>query len=393
MAKQAKVVVGVPTNSIGGREEMSGIFRYLGERPAWDVRFFDSRTDIVKGELARAAADADGVILSIDCDSEALARKLLADGLKVVVTSDRLARHYVHRANCRVLLLDGFAIGRDAAQHFNSLGRFSAYGFVHGPAPLPWSADREKGFRANAPARTPVHVFPQTYREGDVSPVIPPDALDAFIRALPKPAAVFGANDLFASQVIAACARTGARVPADVAVLGGDNEPLLCENTRPKLSSLRLAFDDLGYAAARTMDRLLRGGRVPARVVRVGGTRLFTRGSTAHIPPAAALVERARAFIAARACEGIGVRDVVAHTGVSRSLLDLRFRQTLGRSVLQEILDRRLAELRRRLKTTTDPVLRLGRECGFNDPDHLMRLFKARTGLTMRQYRRTPAAR
>ena len=123
------------------------------------------------------------------------------------------------------------------------------------------------------------------------------------------------------------------------------------------------------------------------RTVRVAGTSLFERGSTARVPPATALVENALGYIAEHACRGIRVDDVASHVGVSRSLLDLRFRQVCEKSVLKEILEVRLAEVRRQLTKTDHTILQIGRDCGFNDPDNLKRLFRSRYGMSMRQYR------
>lgn len=388
MKKHWKVVLGIPTNSIGGREEMSGVFRWLGEHPVWEPKFFDTRTDILNGEFEAAAHGADGAIVATTGRGAALISRLLAMRLKVVTTDEAMSGAFAGRRGFRALTLDGFAVGRDAAHHFNSLGRFASYGFVHGPAPLAWSVDRERGFRAAAPARIPVFAFPEKYRRGDVSPLIPPKKLAAFLRSLPKPAAVMGANDLFASQVLSVCENEGIAVPGEVAVLGCDNEPLICENTRPRLSSLRLAFGELGYRAAAALDAMLRGAAAPAPPP-VAGTRLFERGSSARVPPATALVDKALAFIAECAKDGISSRDVVAHCGVSRSLLDLRFRQLRGRSILAEITDRRMEALEKALAESRAPIVRVGRECGFRDAANLKRTFRARTGMTMGEWRKS----
>ena len=230
--------------------------------------------------------------------------------------------------------------------------------------------------------------FPDGGTRHDAPPVIQPESLSAWLAALPKPAAVFGANDLFASEVLAVCGRLGVKVPQQVAVLGCDNDPLIWTNTRPQLTSFQLPFRELGYKAAELLYSLLCGKRPPLRTIRVSGSRLFARASSANIPPSATLVERAKSFIAEHACEGICVPDVTACLGVSRSLLDLRFRQVCGQSVKDRILAVRLAEVRRQLAETSRSILQIGRDCGFNDPDNLKRLFKRRFGLTMRQYRR-----
>ena len=79
--------------------------------------------------------------------------------------------------------------------------------------------------------------------------------------------------------------------------------------------------------------------------------------------------------------------DVAAHIGVSRSLLDLRFRQVCDKAVLEDILNVRLSEVKRLLEKTNRTILQIGLDCGFNDPDNLKRLFKKRFGMSMREYR------
>ena len=312
--------------------------------------------------------------------------------LKIVVTNDRIAQAFAKCPRFRSLLIDSVSVGKDAARYFNSLGNFASYGFVHGPIRCPWSLEREKGFRSVLPRKAPVFAFPEDSSEqaplDDSQPMIAHDKLMEWLSGLPKPAAIFGANDLFARDVLTKCGKLGLKVPSQVAVIGCDNDPLIWSNTYPQLSSLRLPFRDLGYQAAKTLDLLLHNKHPPQQTIRVGGTHLFERASSAHIPPATALVENARAYIAERACDGIKPADVVSHVGVSRSLLDLRFRQVAGKSILEDILDVRLAEVRRQLKETDRAILQIGRDCGFNDLDNLKRLFKKRYGMSMREFRR-----
>ena len=387
---RARVVVAIPTNGNDGREQMSGVFDYVNAHPHWEMHIVNTRTDIAHGGLEAAAKDADGIILSIHRAGQLPPPDFPADRVKMVVTNDHLVPLYRDRPNCRTLLLDSVAIGRDAARHFNALGRFAAYGFVHGHIRFPWSVERESGFRTLVPGKAPLFVFPDGATDtppDNTAGVIHQERLAAWLAALPKPAAVFGANDLFASEVLAACGRLGVKVPQQVAVLGCDNDPLIWMNTRPQLTSLQLPFRELGYRAAKMLDSLLCGNTPPHRTVRVSGTRLYVRASSASLPPSVMLVERAKSVIAAHACDGLRARDVAEQLGVSRSLLDLRFRQVCGRSVLDHILSARLDEVKRQLAETGYAILQIGRNCGFNDPDNLKRLFRGRFGLTMRQFR------
>ena len=396
---KANVVVAIPTNGSDGREHMSGVFDYVNEHPHWIVQTINMRTAIVNGMLYDALEDADGLILYIAYDIDRLADRIIGENpqLKIVVTNEYLVPLFARHPHCRSLLIDSEAVGKDAAHYFNSLGRFASYGFVHGAIRFPWSVEREEGFRSAMPRNTPFFVYPGggagDAQTGPDAPAISLDELATWLGGLPKPAAVFGANDIFATKVLIACEQTGLKVPSQVTVVGCDNDPLVFSSTNPPLSSLQLPFRELGYRAAATLDKLLRNRNPSRSTIRVAGTHLFERGSSAHIPPAAALVGKAREYIAEHACDGIRPNDVIAHVGVSRSLLNLRFRQACGKSVNEDILDVRLAEVRRQLERTDHTILQIGRDCGFNNPDHLKRLFKRRFGSSMRQYRDRLASR
>ena len=390
---KANVVVAIPTNGNDGREQMSGVFDYASKHTDWSIQIVNTRTDIANGVLEAALKNANGVLLSIAYGITEMSEQMLFENpkLKFVVTNDHLVPLYEKSENCRTLLLDNESIGRDAARYLVSLGRFSSYGFVHGAIRYPWSIERERGFRSALPSKAQLFVFTgDTLGEvpdDAVNPVISPREMGKWLEKLPKPAAVFGANDLFARMVLTGCEQLGIKVPQEVTVVGCDNDPLVWGSARPPLSSFQLPFRELGYKAAQTLDHLLRGRKTPRLTIRVAGTHLFERASSTRIPPATALVEKARGYIAEHACEGIRVGDVVSYLGVSRALLDIRFRQVCRKSVLEEILDVRLAEVRRQLVKTNHTILQIGENCGFNDPDNLKRLFRKRFGMSMRDYR------
>lgn len=387
-----KIVIAIPTNGSNGRELMSGVFQYLNEHPRWEIQTIITATGVRTGGLEVAASDADGILIAMSCSKELLDKVQSRKTIKIVACDDGIVRLCRGRSGCRTLQLDSVSIGKDVAQYLNSLGRFAAYGFVHGPFRQPWSVDRERGFRSFMPHGMKLHVFHGNDSQESASPIIHQTQLSEWIAGLPKPVAVFGANDRFANEVLIVCRRLGLKVPQQVAVIGCDNDPFVCTNAVPALSSLQLPFRTLGYRAAATLDRMLTGKPVPTKTVYISGSRLFARASTANMPPAAALVEKAGNFIAEHAFDGIRVGDVARHLGVSRTLLDLRFRQMRGESVLSRIQEVRLAEVRRQLVETNNTILQIGRNSGFNDPDNLKRLFKKRFGTSMRQYRQNNAA-
>ena len=140
--------------------------------------------------------------------------------------------------------------------------------------------------------------------------------------------------------------------------------------------------------AASLLDKMLRS-RTPkgTRHLFSDVKRVVLRESTPHLPPSEGVVTRAKEFIAKHATEGITPADVAAHLGISRTLLDLRFRETQKTTVGRLITATKLAEVERRLRLTSLSITSIQELCGFASSNALKNLFKARYGVSMRAYR------
>ena len=176
------------------------------------------------------------------------------------------------------------------------------------------------------------------------------------VSKLKRPAAVLTANDDRAFELLKVLAAKRIAVPRGVAVLGVDNDELICENTHPRLSSLQPDFEEEGRLAAETLDRLMHGKTFTARTLLVGVRRIVQRESTAELSHTGQLMQKAVANIDRHALEGIVVNDVVRHLKCSRRLADLRFRELQGHTILTAITERRLDEVKRRLASTREKM-------------------------------------
>ena len=200
------------------------------------------------------------------------------------------------------------------------------------------------------------------------------------------------ADDSIAMDVLQACSAARLRVPNDIAVLGVDDEEFICESTTPQLSSIRPNFTEAGRLAAETLERLMRNSlrnKDGASEITVRGeSEIIRRASTSRETSSGQLVQRALAFIHHNAKRGIGVRDVVAHLRVSRSLADLRFREVRGESILSVITAARLGELKAKLARTDEPIGEVTRRLGWANENYPKNLFRKHFGITMNEYRR-----
>ena len=301
----------------------------------------------------------------------------------VGMEDERLTR----RTDTTVIRNDNEDIGAFAARHFLSLGRFNSFGFVTTNTDESWSALRAQGFqRILAADGLDSHQFRTNFVPGSSEDLA---RLTRWVRELPKPAAVFAAYDRRAIHVLSACKDAGLSVPGQVAVIGVDNDRLLCDFADPPLSSIAPDHEEEGRIAAQTLDAMMRERprKRPDRIL-ITGKRIVERESARQTTPATALLRRATDYIVRNAAKNIKTADVAKHLGVSRSLLDLRFREANGKTTSAFISETRLAEVRRRLRKTKQSIRGISRECGFANPNHLKNLFKRHFGMSMREYRK-----
>ena len=388
--RQRKILVAIPTNGPDGRLRVAGVLKYANTRTNWDLRIVSSRTAFTDAEVRELLVGGlDGCILAAYTPA---VEEILKKRIPTILALENMHQQIGERPNCLSVLMDNHEIGRLAAEHFKSLGRFASYAFIPAPPKIPWSLERKAAFFENADKRSNFFEFPESEFEmvnmtGEAGIQVRTEELVDFLKSLPRPAAVFAANDLLAVQVVKACRVAHIKVPTSLAVIGCDNDELLCQGEKPALTSILPGFEKAGFAAARALDSLIRGKRPGAHELRIPGAALVPRASTTTLPPAVAVVNAAMDYIRKHATEGISTSDVIEQLHISRSLLDLRFRQLRNESVMDAILGIRLAAVRDRIEKTDRKFLTIGAECGFRNPDYLKRLFRKRFGMSMRAWR------
>ncbi|MBE0534967.1 MAG: DNA-binding transcriptional regulator [Phycisphaerae bacterium] len=211
--------------------------------------------------------------------------------------------------------------------------------------------------------------------------------LAQWLTTLPKPVGLMCCNDDRALQVTEVCERAGVLVPEDVAILGVDNDVLVCDLSDPPISSIALNIENAGYEAARLLDSLMHGTPMDGQIVPVTATHIVTRQSTDVLAVADADLKAALRFIRGNAHRALQVNDVVKATTVSRRVLEKKFQSQLRRSVHREIRRVRIDLIRQLLVSTDLPVTEIARKAGFDGIAHVARYFREETGMSLRQYR------
>lgn len=379
--KPKKVIAAMPIANTPGRRRLGGLLRYANSGHPWNLQLLTDPQTLTPQAIADAEkSGVDGIIAIAD---KANVAALAASPIPTVVMCDgKYPSLHGLRSPTVFVSNDEIAGGETVAEFFRSHGTYASYGFVPDEAGRIWSRLRERGFRQHL-GRFSQRVH--TFGGGDLA---------AWLRKLPKPAAVMAAYDFRAKDVVETCNAAGIDVPRQVSVVGMDNDELICDYTSPTITSLTVDHEAYTYAAAKLLDELMRSRRKRGqeRKILTGHKQVVERESTAYMASSAHIVTKAMDFIAENACRGITVEDVISHLGVSRRLAYLRFAQYGRQSIRREIEKCRLEKVRYYLKSSRLPVGRISILCGYENPQRLMYVFKSSTGMTMTEYRRAHSA-
>ena len=383
------VLVAIDLAYQNGRDYYAGILRHLDTaRRRWNIHLV--RHGLTCDVLTRERmAGIDGVMFDYTASDDVI--PLLADLSLPCVALDcaRPDLFGARRRNLAFVDIDSDAIGRRAAEFLSAQGRYATFGAIGYEAACNWSERRIRSFEGKIAAGAG-ETRTLRIRRADIGNPATREAVRDWIANLPRPTAVMAVCDELARLLTDIVTAAGVRVPQEIAVLGVDNEWILCTHLSPTLSSIQPDFVRSGFLAAECMDRFLRRGTgrdagVLRRVSPVKG--IIGRESTAPSSTTGRMVLKAEEFVRSHAGEHIHVDDVARHLGVSRRLLDLRFREVTGRTVLDAIHAEQLENVRHLLRTTSLSITEISRLYSFRSENHLKRLFKQAFGQTMSGYR------
>lgn len=383
MSEIPKVALLIETARGYGRGLLRGIVRYARLHGPWS--FYVTPGDFEQAVPEMRQWGGTGVIARME--NAKIGEAVLATGLPVIALdlSDlQLAPGSPLAELCEVRS-DSRKAARMAAEHLLERG-FMEFAFVGIPGRV-WSRRREESFceRIREAGREPLVYPPPRKRDGEWGRE---QAIMAqWLRGLPKPVGIMACNDDRGRQVLEACRAAGIRVPEEAAVIGVDNDELLCELSDPPLSSVALNAERGGYEVAALLDQMMRGRVTKKQRILVEPQWVETRRSTDVMALDDRDVAAALRFIQDHAGSPIQVSDVVRSVALSRRTLEMRFRRLLGRSVHDEI-ERAHLERAKRLLTETDlNVPRVAEASGFASASYFGAVFRRRNGMTPAKFR------
>ena len=341
-----RVALLIPTATGFGREIFRGVASYVETHTDWTIHFHTTLGMEFPADLPGWGPD--GVIALVYRSSTAEQIEHL--GVPVVDVSQSALRPQFAQVHT-----DGPAVGRMAAEHFLERG-FETFAYW-GDGSL-YCRLREKGFVERL-----AEAGKSVTRVG--SGLAPAESRRRLM-GLDRPLAVLGANDRMAREVVVMARLANLQVPQDIAVLGVDNDDMVCRLFNPPLSSVDIALDRRGFLSAKLLDEMMRGlARRPAEPILVQPKGVVTRKSTDVYAVADPRVAAAMQFIRDNVSRPIGVSDVVEAVCVSRRTLEMAFRNALGRMPAQEIRRARIRRAQRLLLETDLTIAEIAPLVGF----------------------------
>jgi len=410
-----QVLILVETSKNYGRGMLEGIGRYALAHGPWSI-FFEERSIFDRLPQWFSAWRGDGII--VRGNSMAMVRTLSASGVPVIETDGRITGF-----GLPLVYVDNAAVARTAADHFAERGLTNlAYCDL---SLARWSRLRRQAYEDELTRRglkCDFYRLPKRLARSEWQRQR--EHLLTWIRSLPKPVGLFAENDVCGQRVLDACRFIGLPVPEQVAVLGVDNDQVLCELATPRLSSIDLNVQRMGYESAALLDKLMTARRQnPKRAAKSVMRDVATDypAVAAHRPPDERIapsieilveplgvvarqstdilaiddpdVAGAARYIRERACSGIAVKDLLSAIPLSRRVLERRFRATLGRSPKDEIMRIKMNRARELLSGTDLSLAAIAMQTGFSSLNYLSNAFSRENGMSPRQYRARFAAR
>jgi LacI family transcriptional regulator len=214
------------------------------------------------------------------------------------------------------------------------------------------------------------------------------ESIAKWLRTLPRPVGLMACNDDLGQEILEACKLADLHVPDDVAVIGADNDEIVCGLADPPMSSVAINFERAGYEAAQALDDLMHGAKRRSRRIMVRASHVVARRSTDIVALENLHLRRALTFIRDHAASGISIPEVARAAGVSRRTLELLFRENVGGSILAAIRRVRTDRIARLLVETEMPVSEIAETMGFDDMQHIARYFRQTRALSPLAFRK-----
>ena len=375
---KAKVLVVLPSDKFLHRQILEGVLAYGHERGPWQFHF--ETGDRYEPGLEKVRRWGCGGIIAMVHDCRQLRKMLNTKVPAVFLNPPQSGKRTAAPPRWATFVSRNQEdVGKSAAEYFLERG-YRDFAFVGTPRPTEWCERRLNGLRG------------RLAREGigcSVFPGAPECDSDDFDRESPYMArwlktlrpntALYASRDRRAVQMLNLCIDLGISVPGGLAVLGTDNDEVLCESVTPSLSSISLDGLNAGMLCAKLLDMHMRGRKVEP-LVDLAFPTVVTRQSTDETLVPDQFIAKALAIVRRDLSASHKISDIAKELHVSRRTLETKAHLVLGTTLKSEMNRIRLNEAVRLISNTGLSIQAVAERCGFCCASHLNTRFKAAFG-------------
>ena len=274
---------------------------------------------------------------------------------------------------------DNAELGRVGAEHFLSLGHQHCAWFALASNPV--SRSRYVAYSKCLADAGITCIRLDTTRPQDAA------YITKRLKALPKPCAIYTKSDYDSVWLSNLCMAAGLRVPDDIAILGADDNRLICENQAVPLSSVRHDLKTIGYEGAAMLDQLMDGKKLKQRLKLIPPRGITIRQSTDALAVTDPLIRELLEYLKNHYNRSIGTVELAEMFKVSRRSLEMRFRESMHSSIREHLIGIRIEEAKRLLNYTNEPIETIAALTGFCHAPHFSNTFKKQEGVSPIRYR------
>jgi LacI family transcriptional regulator len=362
---------------------LKGITTYSREFGPWifcRMPLFHRETVGIDGILKWAQEwGANGIIGQLYNDKDI--QKIVKAGIPVIAQDFK--ERFVDIPNITGAYHETGVLGAD---YFIKKGfkNFAFYGFKD----IVWSRERAEGYEERlARAGHAVHYFEHKKARSSELWYYKPSSLSRWLKSLPKPIALMTCDDNQGQHITEACRQAGIRIPEEVAVLGVDNDVMICDMSDPPLSSIALDVEKGGYDAAKLLHQMMKK-EVPGYYdIVVKPTQVITRHSTDIYATNDDHIASSLKYIHQNIDKNLHVDEVVKQVPLSRRALEKRFLEITGYPIYKYISNLRIEKFSKKLLDTDMSVFEIALDMGLTDSKNLARQFKQAKGCKPSEYR------
>ncbi len=288
--------------------------------------------------------------------------------------------------------VDDWQVGAEAARAFTHAG-YNSFACLGNSTP--YSHQRIQGFRNELATNAQVSIHQEEsfntlrYSE-DFTQSQPGDALQTWLESLPKPVGIFAVHDPLGRFLCGVCRDIGIHVPEEIAVIGANNDELVCGLSYPMLSSVSIPWDTIGETVGEAIRSLLSSESTtpPKEPILIPPGGVILRHSANHLAVEDKTLRRALTYFSEHIQEPITIQILCSDLRIARRSLEQKFREHLHCTPWEMLCKLRVTHAKQLLTSTNHPISIISELSGFNDPERMAVVFKRIAGIPPSQFRK-----